>query len=47
MELALTSHLGQTFVGVWDPAGIVASIVLAVGGIAIGAWAFARRDLRA
>jgi ABC-2 type transport system permease protein len=46
MELALTSHLGQTFVGVWDPAGIVASAVLAVGGIAIGAVAFARRDLR-
>jgi hypothetical protein len=33
-------------VGVWDPVGIVASIVLAVAGIAIGSWAFSRRDLR-
>jgi ABC-2 type transport system permease protein len=47
MQLTLTSHYGQPFVGVWDPAGIVASIVLAVVGIAVGAWAFARRDLRA
>jgi ABC-2 type transport system permease protein len=45
-QLALTSHLGQTFVGVWDWPGIVASAVLAVGGIAVGAWAFTRRDLR-
>jgi polyether ionophore transport system permease protein len=45
-ELALTSHYGQPMVGVWDPVGIVASIVLAVGGVAVGAWAFARRDLR-
>ena len=43
--LALTSHYGQPMVGVWDPAGIVLSIAIAVGGIAIGAWAFARRDL--
>jgi ABC-2 type transport system permease protein len=46
MELVLTSHYGQTFVGVWDWAGIAASAVLAVGGIALGAWGFARRDLR-
>jgi hypothetical protein len=32
--------------GVWDPVGIVASLGLAVGGIAIGAWGFKRRDLR-
>jgi hypothetical protein len=31
--------------GHWDMAGVVASLVLAVGGIAIGAWGFARRDL--
>jgi ABC-2 type transport system permease protein len=46
MQLALTSHLGQTFVGVWDWAGVGASIVLALGGIALGAWGFRRRDLR-
>lgn len=45
-QLALTSHYGQPMVGVWDPVGIVASAVLAIGGIAVGAVAFARRDLR-
>jgi ABC-2 type transport system permease protein len=46
-QLALTAHYGQPMLGVWDPAGIVASVVLAVIGVAIGAWGFARRDLRA
>jgi ABC-2 type transport system permease protein len=45
-QLALTTHYGQPMLGVWDPVGIVASIVLAVGGVAIGAWGFQRRDLR-
>jgi ABC-2 type transport system permease protein len=45
-ELALTTHYGHTMVGVWDPAGIVASLVLAVGGVLLGAWGFNRRDLR-
>ena len=45
-QLALTSHFGQPMVGVWDASGIVASVVLAVGGVALGAWGFARRDLR-
>jgi len=45
-ELALTSHYGFTMLGQWDPVGIVASIVLAVGGILVGAWGFQRRDLR-
>lgn len=45
-ELALTSHYGQPMVGVWDPVGILASLVLAVGGVAIGTWGFSRRDLR-
>jgi ABC-2 type transport system permease protein len=46
-QLALTSHYGQTFVGVWDWAGVAVSIVLALGGIVVGAWGVARRDLRA
>lgn len=46
MQLALTSHYGQTFVGVWDWGGVAISIALAIGGIAVGAWGFARRDLR-
>ncbi|MBA3875423.1 MAG: hypothetical protein C0498_00570 [Anaerolinea sp.] len=45
-QLALTSHYGQPMVGVWDPVGIVASVVLAIGGIGVGAVALARRDLR-
>jgi uncharacterized protein (TIGR03382 family) len=31
--------------GDWDPVGIVTSIVLAVGGVALGALGFRRRDL--
>ena len=31
-QLALTSHYGFTMLGQWDPVGIVASVVLAVGG---------------
>jgi ABC-2 type transport system permease protein len=45
-ELALTSHYGQPMVGVWDGVGIAASLVIAIGGIALGALGFARRDLR-
>jgi len=45
-QLALTTHYGQTFVGVWDWPGVAASLVLMVGGIAVGAVAFTRRDLR-
>ncbi len=42
-QLALTAHLGQPMVGAWDAAGIVAC--LALGGLAIGAWGMARRDV--
>ena len=45
-ELALTSHYGFTMLGQWDVVGVVASIALAIGGIAVGAWGFQRRDLR-
>ena len=45
-QLALTSHFGQPMVGVWDPVGIVAGLVLAIGGVLIGSWRFSRRDLR-
>lgn len=47
LQLTLTSHLGQTFVGVWDWVGVGVAIALAIGGIALGAVAFTRRDLRA
>jgi ABC-2 type transport system permease protein len=45
-QLALSSHMGQPMVGVWDVPGIVLCLVLAFGGLAIGTWGFARRDLR-
>jgi ABC-2 type transport system permease protein len=44
-QLALTSHLGQPMIGVWDPVGMIACAVLCVGGIALGAWGMRRRDL--
>lgn len=44
-QLALTSHLGQPMVGIWDPAGMIACVVLAVGGLAIAAWGMRRRDI--
>ncbi len=45
-QLALTAHLGQPMVGVWDWAGMAACVILAAAGLAIGAWGIARRDLR-
>jgi ABC-2 type transport system permease protein len=45
-QLALTAHYGLPMLGRWDGAGIAVSLALAVGGLAIGAIGFARRDLR-
>jgi ABC-2 type transport system permease protein len=45
-QLALTAHMGYPMVGIWDVGGIVLALAIAVGGLAIGAWGFARRDLR-
>ena len=44
-QLALTAHLGQPMVGAWDPVGIVACLVIAVGGVLLGAWGMSRRDV--
>jgi ABC-2 type transport system permease protein len=44
-QLALSSHMGEPMVGTWDTAGIVACVVLAVGGLALGAWGMGRRDV--
>ena len=44
-QLALTAHLGEPMVGTWDAAGVAACLVLAVGGVAIGAWGMSRRDI--
>ena len=45
-QLALTSHLGQPMIGGWDWSGIVACLVLAVGGLILSAWGLSRRDVR-
>lgn len=45
-DLALGGHYGRPLVGSWDPVGVVASLVLAFGGLAVGAWGMARRDVR-
>jgi ABC-2 type transport system permease protein len=44
-DLALTAHLGQPMIGQWDVAGVGACIAIAIGGVAIGAWGMARRDI--
>jgi len=44
-EIALTAHLGQPMLGTWDWAGIAACVVLAAGGLLVGAWGMARRDV--
>ncbi len=44
-QLALTAHMGQPMIGVWDPVGIAACVVIAVGGIGLGAWGMSRRDV--
>ena len=45
-QLALTSHLGQPMVGLWDGPGMVLCLALAFGGLALGAWGIARRDVQ-
>jgi len=44
-QLALSSHLGQPMIGTWDWPGMVACVVLAIGGVAVAGWGVARRDV--
>lgn len=44
-QLALTAHFGAPLVGIWDPAGVVACLVLAIGGMLVGGWGMTRRDV--
>jgi ABC-2 type transport system permease protein len=44
-QLALTNHLGAPMLGTWDPSGMVACLILAAGGLALGAWGLRRRDV--
>ena len=45
-DLALTTHYGESMLGHWNLVGVGVSLALALGGLALGAWGFARRDLR-
>jgi ABC-2 type transport system permease protein len=44
-QLALSSHMGAPMVGSWDVTGIVACLILAIGGLVLGAWGMNRRDV--
>jgi ABC-2 type transport system permease protein len=44
-QLALTAHLGQPMVGIWDIPGMLACVVIAIGGLLLGAWGLQRRDV--
>jgi putative exporter of polyketide antibiotics len=44
-QLAMTAHLGQPMVGLWDPAGVAACLVIAVGGLLLGGLGMRRRDI--
>ena len=45
LELSVSKHLGQPMAGSYDPVGIVAAAVLAIGGLLLGAWGLQRRDV--
>jgi ABC-2 type transport system permease protein len=44
-QLALSNHVGAPMLGTWDLGGIATCLVLAVGGLALGAWGLRRRDV--
>jgi putative exporter of polyketide antibiotics len=44
-QLALSAHMGEPMVGMWDVAGVAACLILAVGGLIVGAWGLDRRDV--
>jgi len=44
-QLALTAHLGQPMVGIWDGVGMGLCIALAVGGLLLAGLGMRRRDV--
>jgi ABC-2 type transport system permease protein len=44
-QLALTAHMGQPMIGLWDVPGVIACLAIAAGGILVGAWGVTRRDI--
>ena len=45
LDLSLSNHLGQPMAGIYDGAGLVACVVIAVGGVLVSALGYARRDV--
>jgi ABC-2 type transport system permease protein len=45
LDLSIVKQLGQPMAGVYEPTGIIASVVLIVGGLIVGAIGFRRRDI--
>jgi ABC-2 type transport system permease protein len=45
LDLSIYQHLGQPMVGTYDAAGLATCVILALGGLAVGAWGMRRRDL--
>lgn len=45
LQLSLYKHVGQPMAGIFDPVGIAVSVLMVVGGLAVGAWGLQRRDL--
>ena len=45
LDLSLYKHLGQPMAGIFDPVGIVVATVMVVGGLALCAIGFTRRDI--
>jgi ABC-2 type transport system permease protein len=45
LDLSIVKQLGQPMVGVYESTGVIAAVVLIVGGLAVGAWGFGRRDI--
>jgi ABC-2 type transport system permease protein len=44
-QLALTAHLGQPMVGIWDPAGVVVCVAMAAGGLVVAGLGVRSRDV--
>jgi ABC-2 type transport system permease protein len=44
-QLALTAHLGQPMVGIWDGVGMGLCLALAVGGLLLAGVGMRRRDI--
>jgi ABC-2 type transport system permease protein len=44
-QLALSNHVGEPMLGIWDPGGMAVCLTLAVSGVTLGAWGLRRRDV--